>query len=126
MVDLIYGRGVTDLIRELPFYLTFFRNIVDIKVFHKKRTLYGSADIMNICNLHCTHCYWWLNRAEENNEISAEEWRTIIRNTFKKLRFIGVTLFGGEPTMRPEIIDVLCEETPKWFYVVTTGKVTLK
>jgi len=45
MVDLVYGRGITDLVREFPLYMTFFHNIIDIKLFHKKRTLYGSADI---------------------------------------------------------------------------------
>ena len=126
MVDLIYGRGVTDLIREFPFYLTFFRNIIDIKLFHKKRALYGSADIINVCNLHCTHCYWWLNREDENNELSAEDWRSIIRTTFKKQRLLGVTLVGGEPTMRPEVIDVFCQEMPGRVCVVTNGTFPLK
>ena len=36
MVDLIYGRGVTDLIRELPFYLTFFAILLILKSFIKK------------------------------------------------------------------------------------------
>ncbi|MGE5822616.1 MAG: radical SAM protein, partial [Nitrososphaerota archaeon] len=126
MVDLIYGRGITDLARELPFYLTFFRNIIDIRLFHKKRTLYGSADIINVCNLHCSHCYWWLNREDENNELSVDDWRSIIRNTFKKQRLIGVTLVGGEPTMRPEVIDVFCQEMPGRVSVVTNGTFPLK
>jgi len=126
MVDLIYGRGVTDLIREFPFYLTFFRNIIDIRLFHKKRALYGSADIINVCNLHCTHCYWWLNREDENNELSAEDWRSIIRTSFKKQRLLGVTLVGGEPTMRPEVIDVFCQEMPGKVCVVTNGTFPLK
>ena len=36
MVDLVYGRGITDIVREFPFYITFFRNIIDIRLFHKK------------------------------------------------------------------------------------------
>lgn len=27
-----------------------------------KTPLFGSADIINVCNLKCVHCYWWTNR----------------------------------------------------------------
>src|ERR1044071_1045613 len=126
MVDLVYGRGITDIAREFPLYLTFFHKIIDIKLFHKKRTLYGSADIINVCNLHCTHCYWWLNREDEIDELSAEDWRTIIKNTFKKQHLFGVTLVGGEPTMRPDVIEVFCQEMPGRVCVVTNGTFLLK
>ena len=53
MVDLIFGRGITDLIREMPFYFTIFKNYASIKFLHAKPAMYGSVDINNICNLHC-------------------------------------------------------------------------
>jgi hypothetical protein len=126
MVDLIYGRGITDLVRELPYYLSFFRKYAEIKIFHKRRILYGSADIINICNLHCTHCYWWLNRKDDVKELSPEDWRQIIRNTFKKQSVLGVTLVGGEPTMRPDVIEVFCKEMPGVVCVVTNGNFPLR
>jgi MoaA/NifB/PqqE/SkfB family radical SAM enzyme len=126
MVDLIYGRGITDLIREVPYYVSFFRKYAEIKVLHKRRVLYGSADIINICNLHCTHCYWWLNRKDEGKELSAEDWRQIIRKTFKKERVLGVTLVGGEPTMRPDIIEVFSQEMPGVVCVVSNGNFPLR
>jgi hypothetical protein len=58
MVDIIYGRGITDLIREKPFYFTIFKNYASIKFLHAQPAMYGSVDINNICNLHCTHCYF--------------------------------------------------------------------
>jgi hypothetical protein len=125
MVDLIYGRGITDLIRELPYYLSFFRKYTEIKVFHKKRILYGSADIINICNLHCSHCYWWLNREDDTQELSSEVWKQIIEKTFKKHHVLGVTLVGGEPIMRPDIIEVFCKEMPGVVCVVTNGNFPL-
>ena len=112
--------------RELPSYLSFFRKYIEIKVFHKRRVLYGSADIINICNLHCTHCYWWLNREDDTNELTPEDWRLVIKNTFKKQHVLGVTLVGGEPTMRPEIIEVFCKEMPSVVCVVTNGNFPLK
>jgi MoaA/NifB/PqqE/SkfB family radical SAM enzyme len=121
------NRSITDLVREISVYLSIFRKYASIKLFHAKPALFGSADIINVCNLHCSHCYWWLNR--KNNErdgLSAEEWREIIRKTFKKLRIPLVTLVGGEPTIRPDIIQVFCEEMPKRICVVSNGTHPLK
>jgi Fe-coproporphyrin III synthase len=126
MVDLIYGRGITDFARELPFYFSLFRKIIDIKIFHKKAALYGSADIINVCNLHCSHCYWWLNRKDDNQDLSVDEWKEIIRKTFKKEHLFVVTLVGGEPTMRPDVIEAFCQEMPRRICVVTNGNFPLK
>jgi hypothetical protein len=126
MVDLIYGRGITDIARELPFYISLFKKFVDIKFFHKKTAIYGSADIINVCNLHCSHCYWWLNRKDDNQDLSVEDWRETIRKTFKKQHLFVVTLVGGEPTMRPDIIEAFCQEMPRRVCVVTNGNFPLK
>jgi Fe-coproporphyrin III synthase len=127
MVDLIYGRGITDLVREMPFYFRIFEKYTRIKLFHQKLAMYGSVDVINVCNLHCSHCYWWLNRKnDEQDDISAEEWREIIRKTFKKEKVFVVTLVGGEPIMRPDIIEAFCEEMPKRVCVVSNGTYPLK
>ncbi len=126
MVDLIYGRGVTDLVREVPFFASIFKKYIGIKLFHLKPAIYGSVDVNNICNLHCSHCYWWLNRKNDAEDLTAEQWREIIKNTFKKQRVYVVTLVGGEPTMRPDIIEVFCEEMPRRVCVVTNGTYPLK
>jgi Fe-coproporphyrin III synthase len=126
MVDLVLGRGITDLVREVPFFASIFRKYIGIKLFHSKPALYGSVDVNNICNLHCSHCYWWLNRKNDAEDLDAEQWREIIRNTFKKQRVYIVTLVGGEPTMRPDVIEVFCEEMPRRVCVVTNGTYPLK
>ena len=41
MVDLIYGRGITDIIREMPFYSSIFKKYTSIKLLHAKPALYG-------------------------------------------------------------------------------------
>ncbi len=97
-----------------------------IKVQFGKRTpFFGSADINNICNLKCKHCYWWINRKDVPDELSAEEWRAIIRNTFKKHHLLQVTIAGGEPMLRPDIIKVFSEELPNKFSVVSNGTTPL-
>ena len=37
-----------------------------------------------------------------------------------------MTLVGGEPTLRPDVIQVFCEEMPKRVCVVTNGTYPLK
>jgi Fe-coproporphyrin III synthase len=54
MVDLIYGRGVTDLIREVSFFASIFKKYISIRLFHSKPAMYGSVDVNNVCNLHCS------------------------------------------------------------------------
>jgi Fe-coproporphyrin III synthase len=51
MVDLIYGRGITDLLREMPFYIIIFKKMAAYKLFHIKQPIYGSADVNNVRNL---------------------------------------------------------------------------
>jgi sulfatase maturation enzyme AslB (radical SAM superfamily) len=125
MVDLIYGRGVTDLLREMPFYVSIFKKMVAYRWFHIKQPMYGSVDVNNVCNLHCTHCYWWLNRKEEE-DMSADNWRKIIKEVFNKQHIFVTTLVGGEPMLRPDIIEVFCELMPKRVCVVTNATFPLK
>jgi Fe-coproporphyrin III synthase len=125
MVDLIYGRGITDLVREFPFYMSIFKKIAAYRLFHIKQPMYGSVDVNNACNLHCTHCYWWLNRKEEQ-DMTVEDWGKIINDVFNKQRIFITTLVGGEPTLRPDIIELFCKEMPKRVCVVTNGTFPLK
>jgi Fe-coproporphyrin III synthase len=121
MVDLIYGRGIADICKEMPFYINLIKKYIGIKIFNSKPYIYGSVDINNICNLHCTHCYWWLNRKNEEEELTANHWKEIIRKKFKKERIFVTTLIGGEPLLRPDIIKIFCDEMPKRVCVVTNG-----
>ena len=121
MVDLIFGRGLTDIIHEMPFYIHFIKNILSIKLFHSKPAIYGSVDVNNICNLHCSHCYWWLNRKNDEQDLDVEDWKMIIQEKFKKQHIFVVTLVGGEPLLRPDIIKVFCDEMPRRVCVVTNG-----
>lgn len=126
MVDLVYGRGITDIVREMPFYISLLSKFARIRLFHTRSVLYGSVDVDNICNLHCSHCYWWLSRREDERDLTAEDWRAIIRNTFKKQHVFFVTLVGGEPMLRPDIIELFCEEMPRRICVVTNGTLPLR
>ena len=126
MVDLVLGRGITDLLSEMPFYFSVFKKLTAYRLFHIKQPMYGSVDVNNICNLHCSHCYWWLNRKGEGEDMSVEDWRKIIKEVFNKQHIFVTTLVGGEPTMRPDIIELFCNEMPRRVCVVTNATFPLQ
>jgi MoaA/NifB/PqqE/SkfB family radical SAM enzyme len=58
--------------------------------------------------------------------MSVEDWRRIIREKFNKQHIFVTTLVGGEPTLRPDILEVFCEMMPKRVCVVTNATFPLK
>jgi MoaA/NifB/PqqE/SkfB family radical SAM enzyme len=99
--------------------------IFQIRYFKKKLPVFGSADITNFCNLKCKHCYWWLNRTL-HRELSADEWRNVVREKFIKNGVVSISLTGGEPLLRPDVIEAIISEMG-WRYVtvVTNGTLPL-
>lgn len=116
----LMGRGFRQIMQESPLYFQILLKFAGYKLFNRRSPLYGSADIINVCNLHCDHCYWWLNR-KENEELTVEQWKKIIDEKFKKQHIFIVTLVGGEPMMRPEVVELFVKEFPKRACVVTNG-----
>ncbi len=90
-----------------------------------KAVIYGSADITNKCNLRCKHCYWWVNR-KDCNELSPAQWEKIIDDVFIKEKVYQVALTGGEPLLRPDVIEVFAKKLQSRFSVVTNGTLELK
>jgi sulfatase maturation enzyme AslB (radical SAM superfamily) len=86
-----------------------------------KTPLFGSADIINVCNLKCVHCYWWTNREPTAGELTPEQWRIVIRESFKKMKIANVTVVGGEPMLRKDVVQVFSEEMRNRMSVVTNG-----
>ena len=121
----IMGRGFRQIMQETPCYFHLFLKYAQYKLFDKRSPFYGSADIINVCNLHCTHCYWWLNR-KENEELTVEQWKEIIDTKFKKNHVFIITLVGGEPTLRPDVIELFVNEFPKRVSIVSNGTFPLK
>jgi len=87
--------------------------------------VYGSADITNVCNLKCRHCYWWKNRGR-SGELDAAQWSRIIDDVFLKNDVLNVALTGGEPMTRPEIIRLFSKKMPGRFSIVTNGTLGLE
>ncbi len=113
--------GITDILKDTPAIFSILSKYFCIRFLKSKPFIYGSADIINVCNLHCSHCYWWKTRRNELDELNIKDWRKIIQDTFKKHHVYVVTLVGGEPMMRQDIIKVFCDEMPRIVCVVTNG-----
>ena len=86
-----------------------------------KTPLFGSADVINVCNLKCVHCYWWTTREPTAGELTPEQWRIVIQNSYKKMKIANVTVVGGEPMMRKDVVKVFSEEMKNRISVVTNG-----
>ena len=121
----IMGRGFRQILQETPQYFHLLEKYAGWKLFKKRSPIFGSADIINVCNLHCEHCYWWLNR-KETDELTVEQWKQVIKEKFKKQHVFAVTVIGGEPMMRPDVVELFANEFPKRTCVVTNGTYPLK
>ncbi len=54
-------------------------------------------------------------------ELTPEQWRTVIQNSYKKMRIANVTVVGGEPMLRKDVIAVFSEEMKNGMSAVTNG-----
>ena len=83
----------------------------------------GSIDVSNECNLRCEHCYFF--EQDWANEWPIERWEA----KFQELReagfpFLQCTFVGGEPLLRPDLLDL----GRQWFqkcWVVTNGTIPI-
>lgn len=64
------------------------------------------------CNQKCVHCYAAGQPQAEESELTTEQWKRII----DKCRAAGIaqlTFTGGEPTLRPDLVELI--DYAKWF-----------
>lgn len=84
---------------------------------------FGSVDVTNQCNLRCEHCYFF--EQDHLAQWSLEQWRTLFeRMKADGFRFYQCTWVGGEPLLRPEIIE-LGRHYFKYNSVTTNGSIPL-
>lgn len=63
-------------------------------------------EITQACNLKCIHCYEGNMHSKINNELSFDEWKSIIVQ-LKKLNCKAIEFIGGEPTLRIDFFKLL-------------------
>ncbi|MEM1486136.1 radical SAM protein [Oscillospiraceae bacterium PP1C4] len=81
---------------------------------------YMIISITNRCNLHCKGCYSKAQHRPVEKEMSHDKLRSVIREA----RDLGVSfifLAGGEPLMRPDILDIANDFPEVIFPLFTNG-----
>ncbi|MFC2159321.1 radical SAM protein [Actinomycetota bacterium] len=76
--------------------------------------------ITNRCNLHCKGCYNHNLRQSSKEELSVDRMNGIISEA-KELGISFVVLAGGEPLIRPEILDITGNFPEIIFLIFTNG-----
>ncbi|MCJ7472934.1 MAG: radical SAM protein, partial [Actinobacteria bacterium] len=76
--------------------------------------------ITNKCNLQCKGCYNQNLRKSSKEELSDERMKGIISEA-KELGFSFIVLAGGEPLVRPEILDITASFPEIIFLLFTNG-----
>jgi MoaA/NifB/PqqE/SkfB family radical SAM enzyme len=76
--------------------------------------------ITNRCNLKCKGCYHWALRETAQPEMSAEKMRSVISEA-KELGISFMTLAGGEPFVRQEIMTITKDFPEIIFLIFTNG-----
>ncbi|MFZ0448043.1 MAG: radical SAM protein [Desulfatiglandaceae bacterium] len=66
----------------------------------------AAIDVTHRCNLHCTHCYWW--KQEHPRELGDAEMIAFMKG-LRSRGLRAVILYGGEPTLRPEVCRAASE-----------------
>lgn len=65
-----------------------------------------SIDVTSKCNLRCRHCYHFSYDQERGPELSVEQWLARIEQMQRgKGAYFSCTWVGGEPMLRPELIE---------------------
>jgi len=60
----------------------------------------AAIDITHRCNLKCVHCYWW--KQDHPTELDDGQMIAFLKD-LKRKGLRAAILYGGEPTLRPEI-----------------------
>lgn len=76
--------------------------------------------ITNCCNLHCKGCYHWALRPSVKEELSSEKMRSVIAEA-GDLGISFIMIAGGEPLVRPEILDITGDFPEITFLLFTNG-----
>ena len=64
------------------------------------------VQVTNRCNMKCSFCDFWPNGAPPREELTAAEYRALSADLAKQGTFL-VSIEGGEPFVRPDLVDIV-------------------
>lgn len=74
--------------------------------FVARRPIHAIVQVSNRCNLTCGFCSFWENPARKSDELTTNDFATI-SGKLAEAGSLVVSLEGGEPLMRPDIVDIV-------------------
>jgi len=74
--------------------------------FVARRPVHAIIQVSNRCNLTCGFCSFWENPARRSDELTTEDFATI-GGKLAEAGSLVVSIEGGEPLMRPDIVEIV-------------------
>ncbi len=90
---------------SLPFVNLIRQNVPDN--FQHSFPLFATWHLTSSCNLRCIHCYYNDTEYNDKNELSVIQAQGLVNDLVQNLGIIKIILTGGEPFLRPDIMDII-------------------
>lgn len=90
---------------SLPF-INFIRQDVPDD-FQHSFPLLATWHVTSSCNLRCVHCFYNETDYSDPNELSVEQAQNLANELAQNLGIVKIILTGGEPFLRPDIMDII-------------------
>jgi len=74
---------------------------------HKNHTALANLVVTNRCDLSCWYCFFYAEKMGYVYEPTLEQIRKMIRQYKKEGVTMSVQITGGEPTLRPDLIEII-------------------
>jgi MoaA/NifB/PqqE/SkfB family radical SAM enzyme len=106
-------------IRKNRFY--YYYRLIKYRMLQDRSPIGAALKITQRCNLRCRHCAW---EKKTENELSFEDWKRIIDSLYSD----GVSVIaveGGEPTLHPEVSDIVSYIRRRGMYCIFITNGTL-
>lgn len=106
-----------------PFFSFYNAARVGFFLFGIPKQVFGAVDVTNQCNLRCDHCYFF--EQDHSGQSSCDQWYELFEQMkSRRFAFYHCAWVGGEPLLRPEIID-MGRRYFKYSTVTTNGSLPL-
>lgn len=104
--------------RDLMKKLRFATRCLSKKLGLSNRPIFATVSITEHCNSRCRYCQIWKHKPKE--ELTTEGWKELFLELYD-LGVCGLGIEGGEPFLRPNIIELLEFASRKMFIHLTSN-----
>jgi len=126
----VFRQGFSSSLSDPRFAVFFLKTLLRQKLAARIRNRWEKRDVhapplliasmTSRCNLHCKGCYAKIREKRTGRDLTTEAWTGIIREA-EELGVSIVMLAGGEPFLRPDLLDITGRFPKLVFPVFTNG-----